>query len=76
MSQVNRQVTKYQPGKMPESMVRDGFEEYKSAQLYFNHGNFRGHLMKRIENRKLYHKSNFHKRFFDLKYEREIILIR
>ena len=32
--------------------------------------------MKRIENRKIYHNSNFHKRFFDIKFERELILIR
>ena len=32
--------------------------------------------MKRIENRKIYHNSNFHKRHFDINYERELILIR
>ena len=32
--------------------------------------------MKRIENRKLYHGSNFHKRHFDINFKRRIILIR
>ena len=32
--------------------------------------------MKRIENRKLYQISNFYKRYFDIKFDRGIILIK
>ena len=32
--------------------------------------------MKRIENRKIYHAGNFHKRHFDFKFDRDIILLK
>ena len=55
---------------------KKGFEEYKSKTLMYNKDTVRGHLIKRIENRKLFHGSNFHKRFFVLAFKQALIIIK
>ena len=42
----------------------------------YNRNTVQGYLIKRIDNRKLFHGSNFHKRFFELSFERSLIIIK
>ena len=55
---------------------KKGYEEYKSKTLMYNKDTVKGQLIKRIENRKLFHGSNFHKRYFVLAFKQALIIIK
>ena len=44
--------------------------EYYSNTLTYTRDDVQGYLIKRIDNRKIYHTSNFHKRYFILDFDR------
>ena len=73
-----RSVTRYKSTSKLTNIqnIRKGIEEYESSTLKMNENTCKGFLMKRIDQRKLYHRSNFHKRFFDLRFSQAMILIK
>ena len=44
--------------------------------MKFNEAEVKGYLMKRIENRKLFHTSNFHRRHYQIDFKEAAILVR
>ena len=72
-----RTTVKCQPKKSNIVVIeKQGYEEYKSKTLMYNRETVKGYLIKRIENRKLFHGSNFHKRFFELSFDRSLIIVK
>ena len=59
-----RSVTKYTSGNQPTLQNVRGFQEYRSQTLTIKKDSMQGVLIKKIEVRKLYHMSNYHKRHF------------
>ena len=76
MASGQRNAVKFRPGSKPRTVNIKGFEEFKSDTMIFQKDKVCGYLMKRIDERKLYHRSNFHKRFFNLAFGRAMIEVR
>ena len=73
-----RSVSRYKPTNKPTYMQKKakGIDEYESQTLQMSDNVCKGYLMKRIEQRKIYHRSNFHKRYFEFQFSRSIILVK
>ena len=71
-----RSVTKHNQKSTISVIEKEGFIEYKSKTLMYSANTVKGYLIKRIENRKLFHTSNFHKRHFELHFDKKLIIIR
>ena len=69
-----RSVTRYNSNQRPTKMI--GGDNYESIAMKINYDTFRGYLMKRIDKREWYHTSNFHKRHFDVNFDRSIIVVK
>ena len=63
-----RSVTKCDPKKPPLVVQKNGFKNYQSNTLMYDKFTVKGYLIKRIDNRKMFHTSNFHKRHFELNF--------
>ena len=55
---------------------RDGITEYQSDTLKFTRDDVQGFLMKRVDNKKIFHQSNFNKRYFILDFEKGKIIVK
>ena len=76
MASGQRNAVKFRPGSKPRTLNINGFEEYKSDTMLFSKNKVCGYLMKRIDERKLYHRSNFHKRWFNIAFGRAVIEVK
>jgi hypothetical protein len=77
MKMKQRQEVKFDPNKAPVqiSKVVEGLEEYSSPHMNFSNSEVNGYLMKRIEQAKFYHNTNWHEKFFDLRFDQSSMLI-
>ena len=55
--------------KKPQKGLHDGIETYKSKFLEVNNLFVKGALMKRIQNRQVYHETDFHKKHYELNFK-------